>query len=231
METANQNQREPEMGLTFEKVWALFQESDRRMAERTAETDRRLAEIAAETDRRLAEIAAETERRRAESAAETERLMREMLHQKRETDRQLGKLGIRLGEIVEQLVAPDIVAKFNKLGYVFGRSCPNVAYSNPDGSFLAEVDILLENGDTALAVEVKSKPNSDDVLAHIERMEKLRRYADEHQDRRKLLGAVAGAVVSPEVKNLALKKGFFVIEQSGDTTVIDVPEGFTPRYW
>jgi hypothetical protein len=229
METMNQ--REPEMGLTFEKVWALFQESDRRMAEMeverkrgAAELDRRMAEMAAERDRRMAEMA-------AEMAAERKRSEDKVDRQIAETNRQLGRIGIRLGEIVEQLVAPDIVAKFNKLGYVFGKSCPNVTYSNPDGSYLAEVDILLENGDTALAVEVKSKPNSDDVLDHVERMEKLRRYADAHQDRRKLLGAVAGAVFSREVKNLALKKGFFVIEQSGDTMVIDVPEGFTPRYW
>jgi hypothetical protein len=27
--------REPEMGLTFEKVWAMFQETDRKMQETT----------------------------------------------------------------------------------------------------------------------------------------------------------------------------------------------------
>ncbi|MDR1048702.1 MAG: hypothetical protein LBL51_03010 [Synergistaceae bacterium] len=30
--------REPEMGLTFEKVWAMFQESDRRMQKMKEET-------------------------------------------------------------------------------------------------------------------------------------------------------------------------------------------------
>jgi hypothetical protein len=93
------------------------------------------------------------------------------------------------------------------------------------------VDLLLENGDTVLAVEVKTTLTSADVRDHLERMGKLRRYADEHQDRRKLLGAVAGAIASNEVKAYAVKNGFFVLEQSGDTVKISVPEDFKPREW
>jgi hypothetical protein len=33
------------------------------------------------------------------------------------------------------------------------------------------------------------------------------------------------------VKEYALKKGFFVIKQSGDTMKIDVPKDFKPRAW
>jgi hypothetical protein len=62
-------------------------------------------------------------------------------------------------------------------------------------------------------------------------MEKLRRYADEHGDRRKLIGAVAGAIATGEVKAFAVKEGFFVLEQSGDTIRVSVPEGFKPREW
>ena len=45
MTTATQP-REPEMGLTFEKVWAMFQESDRRMQKLSEETDRKMQETA-----------------------------------------------------------------------------------------------------------------------------------------------------------------------------------------
>jgi hypothetical protein len=62
-------------------------------------------------------------------------------------------------------------------------------------------------------------------------MQGLRRYADEHGDRRRLVGAVAGAVMSDGVKPYALKNGFYVIEQSGDTVAIDMPEGFVPKEW
>jgi hypothetical protein len=62
-------------------------------------------------------------------------------------------------------------------------------------------------------------------------MEVLRRWADRHNDKRKFLGAIAGAILPKEVCNYTLKKGFYVIEQTGDTVKIDVPDGFKPREW
>jgi hypothetical protein len=62
-------------------------------------------------------------------------------------------------------------------------------------------------------------------------MGKLRKYADEHNDKRDLIGAAAGAIVPDGVKKFALSNGFYVIEQSGDTLKIDVPPGFVPRKW
>ncbi|MDR2175642.1 MAG: DUF3782 domain-containing protein, partial [Synergistaceae bacterium] len=51
--------REPEMGLTFEKVWAMFQESDRRMQKLSEETDRKIQEVARQmkaTDERFGKL-------------------------------------------------------------------------------------------------------------------------------------------------------------------------------
>jgi hypothetical protein len=207
--------REPQMGLTFEKVWAMFQETDlkfQELARRSEETDRQFKE----TDLKF---------------QETDRRFKETDRQFKETDRKISKLGGRLGELVEHLVAPNMLEKFNKLGYVFGKFGLDVSFVDASGAFLAEVDILLENGDVTLAVEVKSKLMIDDVRDHMARMEKLRRYAGEHGDSRKLLGAVAGAIIPKESKTFALKNGFYVIEQAGDTVKIDIPDGFTPKEW
>jgi hypothetical protein len=63
-------------------------------------------------------------------------------------------------------------------------------------------------------------------------MEKLRKYADLHNDRRVYFGAVAGVVFSEGEKTYALKKGFYVIEPSGDTFNIIEPKGsYHPREW
>jgi hypothetical protein len=76
------------------------------------------------------------------------------------------------------------------------------------------------------------KPSAADINEHLERMEKLRRYADSRNDKRKYLGAVAGAVFGNSEKTYALKQGFYVIEPSGDTFNITVPEGdYHPREW
>jgi hypothetical protein len=192
-----------------------FQETDRRMQE----TDRRMQE----TDRLIQENALQMK--------ETDRKFQETDRRMKETDRKISKLGSRIGDLVEELIAPNILEKFNKLGYAFGKVGPNVRYGDRQGRILTEVDLLLENGDTMLAVEVKTSLTDADVREHVERMGRLRHYADEHGDRRRLLGAVAGAIASGEVKAFAVKNGFFVLEQSGDTVRISVPEGFKPREW
>jgi hypothetical protein len=194
-----------ESKLDFEKVWTMFQETRQMMQE---------------TDRKFQE----TRQMMQESARELDRRFKE-------TDNKISRLGSRIGDMVEQLIAPNITEKFNNLGYTFNKVAPNVRYSDSQGHYLAEVDLLLENGDSVLVVEVKTNLTTADVKDHVERMEKLRRYADEHQDKRTLLGAVAGAIATEGVKAFAVKEGFFVLEQSGDTVRISVPEGFKPREW
>ncbi|MDR0388325.1 MAG: hypothetical protein LBH57_09860, partial [Treponema sp.] len=83
-----------------------------------------------------------------------------------------------------------------------------------------------------MAVEIKTKPSINDINAHIERMEKLRAYADLHDDKRAYLGAIAGVVFNESEKTYALKKGFYVIEPSGDTFTITEPAGnYHPHEW
>ncbi|MDR2142845.1 MAG: hypothetical protein LBP29_00565 [Treponema sp.] len=198
--------REPQKGLTFEDVWAAMMETDRRMAE----TDRQIAE----TGRQI---------------KETDRQLKES---KKELDRKLGELGNRFGELAEHLVAPSIHEKFNALGYHFDAVFPGGGeIKDPDSETYAEIDIQLENTDYIVAVEVKSKPLEKDVDAHIKRLEILRRWIDKHHDRRKIRGAVAGAIVSRNVARYAVKAGFYVIVQTGDTVKIDIPAGFVPKDW
>jgi hypothetical protein len=99
-----------------------------------------------------------------------------------------------------------------------------VFIENKDHNIYAEVDVLLENGDCVLAVEVKTQANIGDIREHIERMEKLRRYFDLHDDSRKLFGAVAAAVIPDNVYDFALKQGLYVIKQSDDTISIETPQ-------
>ncbi|MDR1885732.1 MAG: hypothetical protein LBQ56_05605 [Synergistaceae bacterium] len=193
---------EPQMGLTFEKVWAMFQESGEKF-------DRKIHE-----SRELAE-----------------REMRELRESLRETSRIVGDLGNKFGELAEHLVLPNIEEKFNALGYSFARTGLNIRFRDKSGKILTEVDALLENGSFVMAVEVKAQPTEEHVKDHVQRMELLRRYADEHGDGRKHIGAIAGAIMNEQVKRYAIKSGFYVIEQSGDTVKIDAPEGFKPREW
>jgi hypothetical protein len=213
-------QHEPVRGLTFEDVWAMFQETRREADRRMQETDRELKE----TGRFIKELTAKTDR----EMAETDRRLREMTAR---TDKQIGKLGNRFGELVEHLITPNMVEKFRDLGYAFTRAGLDTEFFDRDGKALAEVDVWLENGEFAMAVEIKANLREQDVDRHIKRMDILRGYLDERGDKRRLLGAAAGAVLNTIVKEYALEKGFYVIEQSGDTVKIEAPEGFTPKVW
>jgi len=147
-------------------------------------------------------------------------------------DRFINELEERFGNIDKDLVLPNIEKKFNELGFHFTRISENLKIKEPGNpNTSTEVDIVLEDGDVVIAVEVKSKPDNKDVDDHIKRMEVLRRSADKRGDDRKYRGAIAAAIISGDVREYVIKKGFYPIEQSGDTMKISVPEGFTPRDW
>jgi hypothetical protein len=167
-----------------------------------------------------------------ESQKETDRLMKEAAKAQKENAKQMGELHNRFGELAEHMVAPSIKEKFNELDFHFNETATDKKFDDPEtGKRIAEVDVFLENGDIAIAVEVKSKPNRDDVDEHIQRMETLRRYADKKNDKRRFQGAIAGAIMGEDVRRYILKNGFYLIEQTGDTVQITIPDDFTAHSW
>ncbi|MDR1622408.1 MAG: hypothetical protein LBS00_08550 [Synergistaceae bacterium] len=118
------------------------------------------------------------------------------------TDIRFGALDNRFGELAEHLVEPSIMEKFNALGFHFtdistGR---RKIISGKDKQTVAEFDILMENGESSVGVEVKAKPFERDVKDHVRRLEIFRCYKDTIGDKRKIYGALAGAIMPPSVK-------------------------------
>ena len=167
----------------------------------------------------------------AESQKETDRRMQETDRRMKETDKKIGDLGNRFGELAEHLVAPNIKEKFKSLNLIFEYVSRDHILGDYSGNRYAEIDIILENYEMVMAIEVKSKPDINDVNKHISRMEILRARMEILNDKRKLRGSIAGAIMTNDVRNYIHKKGFYSIEQSGDTVKINEPEGFTPREW
>jgi hypothetical protein len=157
---------------------------------------------------------------------------REMKESSKRLDKQLGKLGNRFGEMVEYLVMPNLVAKFKELNFTFTKAYPDTVIEDREHGISTEVDAFLENGDKVMIVEVKNKPLTEDVREHVRRMEKLRMYANLHNDHRHYLGAIAGVVMTKNVREYAFKNGFYVVEPSGDTFNILEPKGdYKPKVW
>jgi hypothetical protein len=192
---------------SFESVWALFQE----VGEKQKETDRIVKENA-QGMKELREIQKATDR------------------QMQKTDSELGKLSKRMGEVVEFMVAPNLCEKFKEFGFNFSQSNQNTIVSDKANKISFEIDVKLENYSKAMLVEVKTTPTTEDVKDHLKRLEKMRKYADLHGDKRTFLGAVAGVVITDNVKKYVLKQGFFVIEPSGESFNITPPNG-KPKEW
>jgi hypothetical protein len=168
---------------------------------------------------------------------ETDRIVKEVAENQKETDRQMkeynkrfGEFTNRFGEVVEYMIAPNLLEKFWEMGLKFLQANPNAVFSDRDNNILFEADFLLQNGDKALLVEIKTKLTTEDVQEHIERLGKMRKYADLHGDKRAFLGAVAGVVMTPNVREYALGQGFYVIEPSGETFNITPPKS-QPKEW
>jgi hypothetical protein len=209
----------PEWRATADEIWAMLRET----AQSQKETEQIVKEI-------------------AKNQKETEQQMKETDRQMKETDRrmkeaderlekQLGRLGNRFGDMVEYMIIPNLVTKFDELGFTFTKANRTEIKDREHGIF-TEIDAFLENGDKVMAVEIKAKPSIDDINDHLERMGKLRKYADLHSDRRVYFAAMAGVVFSESERTYALKKGLYVIEPSGDTFNIIEPEGiYHPHEW
>jgi hypothetical protein len=166
--------------------------------------------------------------------------MKEAIEERKKPERilkkvtkQMGGLHNSFGELAEHLVAPGIVERFNEQGFHFDSVATKGAkVYDEQGKIRAEIDLLMENGEYLVVVEVKSKPRVQDVAHHIRRLEIFREYREKINLRRKrMLGAIAGAVFGPDEKKAFIEAGFYVLEQSGDTMKMVIPRDFVPREW
>ena len=163
----------------------------------------------------------------AEEQKETERVMKENAV---DFNRRLGAYINLFGEVTESMLAQNLCKKFTEFALDFPRANPNVYVNDKVNKIYLEIDVMLENGDKAMLVEVKTKLTIERINNHINRLEKMRKYADLRGDKRTFLGAVAGVVVTDEARRYALDQGFYLIEPSGEDINITPPNG-KPKEW
>jgi len=217
--------------LTYEGILELFRQTDRKIQE-LAEQVKETSEQMKETDRQIKETDRQV-KETSEQMKETDRQMKETDRQMKETDRKLSRLGSRIGELVENMVKGNIVEKFQAFGYEVTQYSRNKLFNYKKLGIRGEIDLFLEDGDIAILIEVKTTFETADVRAHIERIEKYRRYTEATSgDKRRFIGVIAGAVVTEEAEAFAHQNGMYVIEQSGNAVeILKPPKGFIVKKW
>ncbi|MBJ7901205.1 MAG: hypothetical protein GC158_15085 [Cyanobacteria bacterium RI_101] len=201
------------MATTPQEVWQLLGE----LIQAQKETERLLKEQSQEADRR----SQEADRR----FQETERLIKE---QNQRLSEQLGHLGNRLGKFIKYQVRPALIRLFRERDIDVHEIYTELSVQrNAQG---LEVDLLVINSEEAIAIEVKSKLDQDDVDEHLARLAKFKELLPRYQSL-KILGAVAAMVVPDQIASYADRKGLFVIAQSGEDLMILNDAKFRPKAW
>ncbi|WP_059370317.1 hypothetical protein [Treponema endosymbiont of Eucomonympha sp.] len=181
-----------------------------------------------ETTKEWNENIAKERKAREEAAKEWNEKMAES---RKEWDKKMGDLGNRLGDVVEYTFVPDaVMRKFAELGYEIETAARDYTITGADRHSIAEVDILLQDGDTVILVEIKTKLTKAHIDEHVQRMQKVRET--KRFEGKALIGAAAGAVVSGETKAYALQQGMYVLEQTGEAIqIMPRDRSFVPRKW
>ena len=230
-------------GLTFEIVWAALmedrrqmQESQKRIEESRLESQKRMEESRLESQKRMQESKKrmeKSEKRMEKSEKRLQKRMEETQKAIKELSNNIGGVNNALGRFTESLFSTGLDEIFTELGYTFSKQGPHVKFKDrATGKILAEADYFLEDGEYAMAVEVKTELKEGDVNDHMDRIAVIRAYFDERNDRRTLVGAVAGGIIHENVLKYAQKQGLYVITKRGDSAVIaDMPEDFKARKW
>ena len=198
---------QPQGPPTFEKVWLMFQETDKKWQE----TKRFLKEKSLETDKKWQE----TDKR----FQETERIVRDV-------SKNIGGLNNTVGEVAEEYFR----GAFSKLAELSGVKVKAVdTLQRTVGKVTGQFDIVVF-GDTAnILVEVKHKLREKDVISFLEKtFPSFKRLYPEYSNVR-LLGAVAGMTIDDNALTQALDQGLLVFTQSGQKIQQLHPDGFQPK--
>ncbi len=198
---------QPQGPLTFEKVWQMFRETDRKFQD----TERVMKEQSKETDRKFRETRDE---------------IRETTRSVKSLSKNIGGLNNSIGEVTEEyfLGALKKMKEFARIKIEFGGNLHKQLQN-----LEAEYDAVLFGKDTLIVVEVKHKLTRDDVLWFINKSLPAFKPLFPIYSNFKVLGAMAGMTTQKTAVKLAISEGLFVITQSDQKISVLNPDGFMPK--
>ena len=150
----------------------------------------------------------------------TNEQMKRTDEQLKRTDEKLERLGITLGNVTNNQgdVAEEFflnsLLKDNHLGNIyFDDVVKNMEKHR--GQMQEEFDLVLTNGDVIGIVEVKYKAHENDLDKLDRKMKNFKKLFPIYQNY-KQYGAIASFHINDATKKEALRRGYFVLQRSGD---------------
>lgn len=213
---------------TERSIRAMAEGTDRDLKQSARERDRAIKKSAEERDRALNESAEKRDRALNESAEKRDRALSESAEKTDEAIRKFsGMFSSQWGDLVEALVEPNLVEQFQARGVLVTQKARRVEGIDRKGRQV-EIDVLLMNGDTVVAIEVKSKCKVDDIVDHEEALSRFKEAFPKYAEGRVLAG-IAAVVFDSDCDRYAYKRGMYVLKPVEGIAQILNDEGFTPK--
>jgi hypothetical protein len=167
-----------------------------------------------------------------EQIKETDRILSERFKETdarfKETQKMMGNLTNSWGTFVEGMVMPSVLKIFNERGIDIEEVYSRAKSRKKDETM--EIDIIGDNSSYVVAIEVKSKLLSYDVLQFVEKLGRFKYFFPKYAGKY-LIGAAAGITIDESVKKLALNNELFIIMQKGEEMEIINDKNFKPIFW
>jgi hypothetical protein len=194
--------------LDFEKVWLMFQETDKKFQA----TDKKFQTTAKEFQ--------ETKELLAKSSLETDKSIKEL-------GKQIGGLGNKIGLYNEGLFSPSVkhilLTEFKCLD-----TTPNHEFHINGDTF--EIDYVGFSKDSCYLVEIKSHLDLRSIQQLKSIIKNFRKYKPEYKNK-KVYGIITATQFRKETYQKAIREGFYVIIAKDDLAELSVPVDFKPKIW
>ncbi len=191
--------------LNFEKVWQMFQETDKKFKETNSqfqETDAKIDRISNQIDKQSKAIF--------------------------EQGRQIGGLNRSFGKFAEDLFFNSLSNLMkNKFGVQF-FTANNSRELNNSSIEIDAMGIVNGNINSVYLTEIKSKYSKDAIKQLSEIINKFDTFFPELSDKKKF-GIIAVPYLREEQTNEILKAGFYPATLKNDMVVIDTPSSFKAK--
>ena len=170
-------------------------------------------------------------KRTDEQINRTDEQMKRTDEQMKRTDEKLERIGINLGnigqnqgDVAEEFFFQSLI-KDNRLGKIyFDDVVKNMEKHR--GQIQEEYDLVMTNGDVIAVVEVKYKAHKTDLDKLDRKMKHFKQLFPIYQAF-KQYGAIAAFHINDDAKEEALRRGYFVLQRSGDLVHTESSEHLT----
>lgn len=209
-----------------ELIYKGFKETDRKIRESSLETDREIKETQKEIKQMrdaILQNSLEIQRRDKKMELEIQRRDKKM----ERVDDNLRKITDSLGRFAENMVAPAVVKLFNDKGIPISDYAQRVRSKPHD----AEYDVVAFNKDYVVVVSVKMTLGVSDVKDFLDKRLPIFKDVFPRYKDMKVVGAVAGASIVGESDKFAMKRGLYVLAQSGENMIVLNEEAFKPKIY